>query len=51
MRAAAHFNAYVRRPFTVLELPEAGLNGAIWDTLEELPDPSAKYGIDPHDHG
>ena len=51
MRAAAHFNAYVRRPFTVLELPEAKLNGAIWDTVEELSDPSAKYEIDPRDNG
>jgi ATP-dependent protease HslVU (ClpYQ) peptidase subunit len=51
MHAAAHLNAYVRPPFTVLELPQAGLDEAIWGSIAEFADPEAKYEIDPDDHG
>jgi hypothetical protein len=51
MQAAAHLNAYVRPPFTILELPTAGLDEALWGGISELTDPEAKYKIDPDDHG
>jgi ATP-dependent protease HslVU (ClpYQ) peptidase subunit len=51
MRAAAHLNAYVRPPFSILELPAAGLDEAIWGSIAELSDPAAKYEIDPDDQG
>jgi hypothetical protein len=51
LKAAAHFNAYVRPPFTILELPEAGLVEEVWGSMEELPDRSALFCADPDDHG
>jgi ATP-dependent protease HslVU (ClpYQ) peptidase subunit len=51
LKAAAHFNAYVRPPFTILELPEAGLVEEVWGSTEELPDRSALFSVDPDDHG
>ena len=51
LKAAAHFNAYVRPPFTILELPEAGLVEEFWGSIEELPDREALFSVDPDDHG
>ena len=51
LKAAAHFNAYVCPPFTILELPEAGLVEEFWGSIEELPDREALFSVDPDDHG
>jgi ATP-dependent protease HslVU (ClpYQ) peptidase subunit len=51
LKAAAEFNAYVRPPFTILELPEAGLNEELWGAASEIPDRSALFATDPDDRG
>jgi len=51
LNAAAHLNAYVRPPFTILELPEAGFDEELWAETEELPDRSVLLAVDPDDHG
>jgi ATP-dependent protease HslVU (ClpYQ) peptidase subunit len=52
LRAAAHFNAYVRPPFTILELPEEGpLEEQFWDNTENIPDFSTIFAVDPDDRG
>ena len=51
LKAAAHFYAYVRPPFTILELPEAGLVEEVWGSMEEMPDREALFSVDLDDHG
>jgi ATP-dependent protease HslVU (ClpYQ) peptidase subunit len=51
LRSAAYFNAYVRQPFTILELLEAGPPEQCWGGIEELSDRSALFCADPDDHG
>jgi ATP-dependent protease HslVU (ClpYQ) peptidase subunit len=51
LNSAAHFNAYIRAPFTILELVEGGLEEELWGSIEQAPDREAFYAISTDDRG
>ena len=51
LEAAAYFDAFVRPPFTVLELPEEGLHEEWGGEFSPMEDRSRIYEVDRDDHG